>query len=69
MTIIGRSQLRYTEGRRHLTIVGEGLVNSGFATDRVVADSWDDGRPWTRSQLVERIRLAFESQGQEFTIW
>ena len=70
VTLVGRSQLVYEQGRSRVSIPGE-LLTDGFGAEISRVKSWDDGTPFTAGEwpaIQDRVRRALCSQEMTFDI-
>ena len=66
--IEGRPHMVYRSRGKKMTIAGELLANGSFAGYLVNTKTWDDGTPvatFEQEQIINNIKRAFASQGQE----
>ncbi len=69
--ILGRVGMRYTEGGKTLDIESEVLVHTGIALFASLLQVWKDGSPIddvTRRRIIQNIRKALQSQGDDLVV-
>ncbi len=69
--VLGRVGMIYTEGGKTLDIESEVLADSDIMMFASSLQVWNDGSPIddvTRQRIIEHIRKAIQSQGQELVV-
>ena len=69
--ILGRMGIRYTEAGRSVGVNSEVLAMPEIAVYAALIRNWSDGNPIddaTRSRIVENIREAVRSQGEDVVV-